>query len=405
MILVERRSGSTTRWQRLLGRFFHRRTADVLDGEPALAAADLALARSEQATPGWIERGVPAALAQAHEHRPLASGDPCFVGRADELGRIAHGLTAWRDGRPMLLAVTSPAGCGLTSLLNQVPTLLEPSERCTQAALSGRPDSQTQALALCAQWFDLPQVPESIDDAVATLLDQPAHVVVIDDGHFLYARILGGNEGILALNSLMVATQGRHLWVLGCEQQSWRRQCHTRQAHRYVDEVIELQPFSAPELAELLDRRLGPMRDVTHSDPAQAAALSWPVAFVQGLHQVTQGHPGLSFFHLLRSLRHLDGERYALDDAAELDLVTLRELSRTELLTLAEVSAHGMLDATDHIALFRLDAQASAVMLHHLQQLGLIDAVARPRQTPRYRLQPLHAASINAFLVRANYLY
>jgi len=44
-------------------------------------------------------------------------------------------------------------------------------------------------------------------------------------------------------------------------------------------------------------------------------------------------------------------------------------------------------------------------LLHHLRQSGLILSASRTEQDDDNRLQPLLVPEINAYLVRANYLY
>ena len=195
---------------------------------------------------------------------------------------------------------------------------------------------------------------------------------------------MGGGGASAPCRPLMVATQGRHLWLLACETQAWRRQCDTSQTDRYFDEVVELSYFEREDFAAFL--------------AARNAGLGEPG--IDALLKVSRGHP---------AWRSSSSLAYA---AARCRPSRRRSTNRRcgawpapELLALAEMSAHGALTATELQSIFRRDAQSTSILLHHLRQSGLIVTEPQAGEEHGNRLQPLLAPEINAYLVRANYLY
>lgn len=386
MTLVDRRTKTAgfLRHQLLFVTGRLRRSSDRKDGADADQHLDfLDVGQRRAGQPGTLQKS-PQAEADSFTSLPLPTGDARFVERPSARAALEQGFAAWRDGRPTLMAVTGPRGCGLTTLLNQAPAWAPPGASISPMTLSMRPATTADALSLAAAAFGSAITHDSIDAAANEINEMPARMILVDNGHFLYSRLMGGGEGIRALQALMVATQGRHLWLLACETQAWRRQCDTSQTDRYFDEIVELPYFERDDFATFLAARNAGLTD----------------SEIDALLKVSRGHPALALFIVARKR---SGEIQGIP--TPFDESPLRRLARTELLAMAEMSAHGALTATELQSIFRRDAQSIGILLHHLRQSGLILSASRTEQDDDNRLQPLLVPEINAYLVRANYLY
>ena len=118
MTRVDRRKATASEFRRLFLRLTGRlkRSADRGEGGDAdlrLDFADVNAARIGASPPS-----------EALTRSPLPAGDPRFIPREDIRAAIEHSHAAWREGRPTLIALTGPSGCGLTSILNQTPRWL-----------------------------------------------------------------------------------------------------------------------------------------------------------------------------------------------------------------------------------------------------------------------------------------
>ena len=386
MTLVDRRTKPAGFMRRQLlfitGRL--RRSSDKKDGVDVDQRLDFVDVRQPQIGQPATPEELAEATARPFSSLPLPTGDARFIERPSARAALEHGFSAWKEGRPTLMALVGPRGCGLTTLLNQVPAWAPPEASISLISLAMRPATTGDALALAATAFGSAIPYDSVDAAAEAINQLPARMILVDNGHFLYSRLMGGGEGIRALQALMVATQGRHLWLLACETQAWRRQCDTSQTDRYFGEVVELSYFEREDFAAFL--------------AARNAGLGEPG--IDALLKVSRGHPGLALL-IVAGVR--GGQMQAIP--APFDESPLRSLARTELLALAEMSAHGALTATELQSIFRRDAQSTSILLHHLRQSGLIVTEPQAGEEHGNRLQPLLAPEINAYLVRANYLY
>lgn len=380
MTRVDRRTQTAgflqRQYLRLTGRL--RRATDHTDGEAADQRLDFADVSLSHLGPSPVDTPLTRA--------PLPPGDPRVLARDAARAAIEHAHAAWRDGRPRLIALTGPSGCGLSTLLNQIPTWFGDDTTILRIDLQRRPTTAGDALARITEGFGAPATGEALDDAVACLNAEAPRLILVDNGHYLYSRLMGSNDGIRALQGLMVATQGHHLWLLACETQAWRRQCDAVRTDRYFDDIITLDYLTRDDIAALIAARppTPPMDDDQ----------------LDTLFKTSRGHPALAL-HLAERALGADAARIP----APFDESPLRELERTELLALAEISAHGVLTAADLQSIFRRDSQGINILLHHLRQCSLIAVEPRDGAEPGYRLQPLLAPVINAHLVRANYLY
>lgn len=366
--------------------------ADVLGGRAGLAV-----------------RGIPEALLEVFSELPLDSADPRFTGREAALGIAADALGRWRAGQAAMVVVSGPRGCGVTSLLRHFGTLMRSDEHLRYECLTRRLTDVDHTMAQVAHLFDLDAIPDTLDELVQAVNLVPPRVVAVDDGFWLASRVMGSFQALRTLGAVMVASQERHLWVLGCPAEAWRRICYLHQAERYFSHRIELGFFDAKEFAALVNNRLvaAGLAEPT-AEHAEAEEETPPLGrHLAAIHRQTRGKLDLAFFHLLRTLS-IDRESGELgfEPLVPINFAVLRELGRDELFTLAEIAAHGCLGGREHQALFRLSPEDSRMRLEYLCRRNLIEAVGSGAGgEANYRLVPMFSDAITSHLVNANYLY
>jgi len=403
-----------------IARYFRRLGRGPAAAEPAADEGETRYhpcqGRADRAAAELAGHALPPALLDAFCLTPLEAGSPLFVGREAALQRLQQAVDAWRQQRPELVAVVGPPGCGVTSLLRQIETLLEAGERVTYHALDGRPASAVDALQSCAALFDIATVPDSLEELAGQINALEPRMIVLDNGHFLACRIMGASQAVRTFGALMVATQERHQWLLGCNDEAWHRLGYVHRADRFFQEVIELAPFARDELGALLAARLRaagvalapPEGETAESaaaeDTAAPAALGLGDSCIATLQQLSLGRPAPAFFHLLRALEaSADAAALTLRPFVPFDYAPLDALARMEMFTLAEIVVHGGLTAPEHCSLLHLADPDSQMLLQRLCAMGLLE---RPGHAdPHYRLVPTHVAAVTQRLQKANYLY
>lgn len=386
---------------RLLGR-----QADE-QAEPIKVHADLCLAQAARRTRRYAELALPEALLQAFSSEPLAADDARFIGREEQTSRLLAALEMWRAGHSSMVAVTGPQGCGISSFLQQLAQRVADNESCLYSKLTHRPYDINDTLVLLGAVVGGEPSVGSVEELVEYINGLPPSVFAIDNGHFLACRIMGANEAIRVFGAVMVATQQRHLWVLGCQEYAWRRLVYVYRADRYFADRIELPLFSEVELGQCLTTRL------QASGFALSAGLTGENAQLptllarqlSTLYKLCNGKPDYAFFYFLSSLLvHDENRQLELQPVLPLDFGILKQLISEELFTLAEVAAHGQLTIDDHRAVFRSSREESWLLLERLYRQCLLDKHETAGE-PDYHLVPLYSDVISSYLANANYLY
>lgn len=375
--------------------------------ESIKSLTDLCLAQASRREHHYRDNALPEALLKAYTVEPLAAGDARFIGREDQLQRLSDVVEHWRAGRSSMLAVTGPQGCGLSSFLRQIERDLGASDEFCYHQLTIRPYDINNSLQMLAEIIGCEQPVETIEDVLEHLRQLPPKVFVIDNGHLLSCRVMGAHAAIRIFGAVMVASQQRHLWVLGCEEFAWRRLMYIYRADRYFTDHIELDMLSAAELNQCLAIRQQ-VSGVTLDSTMASGDSDLPDVLEKELvtlYKLSNGKPDLAFFYYLRSLQlNRESQLVEMLSLEALDFSALKSLISEELFTLTEVAVHGRMTIDEHRALFRSSHEESWLLLERLYQQCLLDR-DEDGDDPAYRLVSVYSQVISRYLTNANYLY
>lgn len=387
-----------------------RRWLPFIPVEQKVATKKAGVIHPAEASRLWQQKreALPSALQSAFTLEPLAGGDDRFVGRQSVIDHIDQAIAEWHAGNASLTVVTAPHGAGLTSFFNQVRSNLSSTDSILFLSLAIRPLSVEQSLSIFSTVFRLPQTVYSVDEMIEQLNARPRSVVIIDDGHMLLARQMGAMEAFDAFLAVLLGTQQRHCWILGCAQQAWRRLNFLHQVDRFVNRHLVLEYFSDQELTDAIDRRIArtgfswqKREGLTEEDSDPLPALLKP------LYQRSEGHMELALFLLANVLQINDEQRLECDEWPSFDTKEIGNCDTDEQFTLAEIYLHGVLSEQEHQRIFRVSAAQSVLSLQRLHQVGLLQLIRSPDVDGgnRYRLAPILAQAMVAQLLNSNRLY
>lgn len=343
------------------------------------------------------EQPAPSAVQEAFSGATLAAKDPRFIGREDALEKLNSALSDWRSGHASMVSIQGPQGAGISSLLAQISTLIQANEVLVSERFCKRLRDTADVLNLFARTLGLSDTPSSVDELIEILQQTEPRIILLDDAHLLAFRVMGTRTAVHTFGSILVASQPRHLWILGFRRHAWRRLSYLHQADRYFSHNIELDYFSSDELKAVITQRFVNAQ----------IEIDWPAQDWNRLHQYSRGKLDLAFFYsqLLATELPTDDERPGI--LRPVDLSLLKSLEMEDLFSLAELAVHGNLLCDEHQQIFRERTDGSLMHLEHLCNRGLVERFAPVcgDATPQYRITPILSGLIAEHLYKVNYLY
>ena len=355
--------------------------------------------------------------------------DDFLMGRSEAMDMIRQGMERWESGRLSALAVVGEVGSGKTSLLNCATQAIFRHHKTLRFVF--RPKTWTEATLAqaLAEVFELP-ASNTLKEIEAAVLkfEQPA-VVVLEHGHQLFLRRIGGFEGVRQFLLLLSRTHRKVFWVLSMTEYAWRFLEPIVHLSEYFSYVIETRNMSDPMLeaaimarhevsgyhlrflsddapARNLERRL---RKASGEEAKQAVLRR---VFFERLSTVSRGNVLIALFYWLRSIQKVEGDTMEVSPLRPFQFDFIRELGLDKLFTLAALLQHGTLNAAEHTAVFHTSKTSSQLLLDALAALNLIrvfdpgdGATGIGDEDPNYAINEMMRRPVVEVLMSRHILY
>jgi type II secretory pathway predicted ATPase ExeA len=337
-----------------------------------------------------------------------------LVGKDDHLESLRELFHRWREGRLCSVAVVGPNGSGKTSLVNCFQSELGNQTPIHRLDIDHRLRGESQLIELCCNWFELPSTPQSLIELEEQLCQLPPAVIIVENIHRLLLRTTGGMESIRAFLRLVLATRRKLLWVVTCRKYPWQRMLHLLQIDRYFSHQLHTLLGNQAEMRDALLLRLQTSSyPVLFLKPDSGKTIkknasdqsSLQERFFSDLFAASRGNMQAALYYWLLCLQYdTTLESLTVRPLGKLDYSSLRFLDRQQFYTMAEIIAHGELNADEHAAIFACEPLRSRMLLDHLVQLNLLVFDKGDIEAGRYQLNPLFFAPATATLESRNIL-
>jgi len=341
-----------------------------------------------------------------------------LIGRESEFQQLEEALGQWLNGRPCSLALIGPQGCGKTSLLNCFLQNISDEFEIVRGRIDRRLESQQ---AVLDYWSDLLGFEDRIEDTptlIERIQEMPPGLIILDGGHNLLLRIIGGRQAAETFFYILLETRRRHLWLLTCRRWPWNNLCRHVHAETYFTHKIALDAPDEAQQREALERRAErtglelhfaeTKRRVESDDASEKHREEIAEDFYRDLFTASGGNLRAAlYFWLLGSQFENNGKRVLLHPPGQLDTRFIRDLKRDHLLSLAETAGHGMLSPREHQRIFRVDALTSRLTFTLLYQLRLIEPNCEglPDDDTPYSLDSVTQHAVTSMLDQMHFLY
>ena len=340
-----------------------------------------------------------------------------LVARDEELEVLDDLFTRWEQGQACSLAVIGPEGSGKTSLVNCFASEYGAQGELLRLEIDKRLQSPEDVIELFRQGFDIKKPLATLDELIGELLTRPKGMVLVEGGHNLALRVVGGGRAVEALCYLLLATRRHFLWLVTFRKVPWERLDYQYQINRFFTHQISTLLAGQQEIRQvlLLRQRISGY-PLTFSGEGNGKESNGTTGdgrerenrFFRELFTASGGNLDAAFHYWLLCLGYdAESESFHACPLGKIDFSFLRELDGDQRFTLAEVLGHGGLSAEEHQRIFQCDPLTGRLRLEYLASLGLL-LVEPPRGAGgdvRYRLNPVYYTPVVKTLEVMNILY
>jgi len=346
----------------------------------AVRLGRLARKAAERAPGAQVQ--LPEAYLREFPMYPLVQDDAALVlPREGELKVALAAIEAWRtNAEDSALLLLGDKGVGKTTLLALVERELTelPARHLT---LAHRATDEASLVEQLGPALGCPECP-SVEALAAHLNTLPRQVVLLDEAHNVFLRSVGGYDAFDLLVRLVQLTNERIFWVLVFNRYSWVFLKRTQHSSHYFRRQLQLEPWSAPELRELIVRRneraglqveFEEMLLQTGGQGDGPEVVESAEGYFRLLQQASEGNPRIATALWLDSLTPIGDDVLRVGLFRAVDQDHLERLDAELVFALAALVHHENLSVPELQQALNLRVEHAEFYLRLLAQQGLVE--------------------------------
>lgn len=334
-------------------------------------------------------------------HPVLGEDDALIVPRDAVLAQVSEQLDRWRESRvDGSLVLIGEKGAGKTTLAAQLSIRLDGVD-LLEHTLTGKPTTSAALIERLAPALGHPDVQDP--DALAeALVAGPERVVVLDEAHNAFLRIVDGYGAYDALVDLVNATAGRVFWVLIFNSFTWQFLNESRGRVHYFRRLLMVPPWTPEEIQQLIRLRHQQtgfelrFDEVLLSDGRASQSSFTLVEGAEGyfrlLWESSGGNPRIATQLWLQSLTPAGERKLGVGLFREPDTDVLDGLQDELVFALAAICHHENLGAAELAQSMNTSLGFARFAMQFLSESGLIEA--KDAEGERYTLAPAYYRAV-----------
>ena len=347
-------------------------------------------------------KNLPPIYRRLYKNEPLTNRE-FLVGMEEELELIKDSLQRWQSDRASSVAVVGPEGSGKTSLFNCFENDLAEDIQVVRSELQHRLVTSSDVIALLDGIIQSEEPSSSLGELISKILHQGRQIIMLENCHQLFLRVVGGREALDAFFYVLMNTRAQVFWLLSFRYLPWTRLGYLNNIERFFTHVIKSEFHSVQEMiSALLIRQRATGQEVVFSElgvsshklkklmtkykvnDAPVQSLLAEIYF-DNLYAISGGNMESALYYWLQSLELDEQSRIIVKPCVKVDSGFIKRLDTTSLLSLTEVLAHGSLSPKEHSQIFNLEEFRSRVVLDSLRQIRLLQGISHDKHgQPQY---------------------
>lgn len=325
----------------------------------------------------------------------LEETDAVLVPRDALLDSILQQIDTWKESRTAGSTVLFGAkGIGKTTLAAMIARRLG-DEQVVTHTLRGTMLSESDFVRVMASALGHPQA-KDVAELAEALRDGPDRIVVLDEAHSIFLRVVGGYRAYDALVSLVNITSERVFWLLVFNRYTWKFLNESRSRTHYFRRVIELPAWTSAEIQDLIRRRTNragyklSFSEVLRTDEigtgGELDLIDGSDAYFRLLWESSAGNPRIATCLWLDSLTPIGDNQLEVGLFAEGTPKVLAALGDDLMFALAAIAQRENLSTEELSRTINLPLGFAEYAVRYLSENGLVEA--KDQTSDRVTLSP-----------------
>ena len=348
-----------------------------------------------------------------------------LVGMEEELSLLAETYERWRSGRASSVAIIGPEGSGKTSLLNCFENELEEDVKVMRAEIPHRMLTSADVVNMLEDLLQIQEPSDSAPELINKILRMERQIILLEHGHQLFLRIVGARQALETFFYIMMNTRSHVFWLVSFRLLPWIRMGYLLNIERFFTHSVKSEFHNVQELVSALKLR----QRATGQDPvfSEVGVSSYRVRklllqhrvqdapvqhaleeiYFNNLYAISGGNMESALYYWLRSLSVDEHGKVRVQPCAKVDTGFIKKQDTLNLLSLAEVLAHGGLTPKEHGEIFNLELFRSRLILDYLRQIRLLQGHNKDKhgQPQFYSINPLFYEQVHSILDTMHIIY
>ena len=334
-------------------------------------------------------KSLPPIFRRLFQNEPLTNRE-FLVGMEDEMNLLAETYERWQSGRASSVAIIGPEGSGKTSLLNCFENELGEDVKVARAEILHRMLTSADVVSMLEDVLQIQEPSDSVAELINKILRMDRQIIILEHGHQLFLRIVGAREALETFFYILMNTRSQVFWLVSFRLLPWIRMGYLLNIERFFTHTIKSEFHNVQEMVSALllrQRATGQepvfseagvnsyrVRKLLLKHRAQDAPVQQALAdiYFSNLYAISGGNMESALYYWLRSLSVDEQGKVEVQPCVRVDSGFIKKLDTLNLLSLAEVLAHGGLTPKEHGEIFNLDVFRSRLILDYLRQIRLL---------------------------------
>lgn len=313
--------------------------------------------------------------------------DRFFAGRENELERMKNIFDFWKQGEFAATALVGEKGAGRTTMINFCKGRIFKSNVIFTIDFEETVYQETQLFPLLAKALKKDDCPDwqTLEDSF--LEENQKVVVIVENIHKLFLRIVDGFEALERFLLFVSATQENIFWLVSCGLYAWRYLDKVIQISRNFQHIMFMQELTHESIENIILKRhrvsgyqlefeapesFKKNRKFQNLKTNEDQQKYLKDDFFERLNDLVAGNVTVAFLHWLRAIKEISKGKVFVSPLSEIDNSALQQLPVDDLFAFNAFLQHEILTPEQLALILNQPLPKSLLMINRMRNKGVL---------------------------------